>query len=578
MTGRARRTLGGLAGAAALIAVVTVLSRVLGFGRWLVQSGTVGYGSIGTAYASANTVPNVLFEVAAGGALAGALIPVIAGPLARGVRGDVDRIASAMLGWALVVLVPVAVLLALVADPLAGLLTGRGAGSVERHLVADFLLVFAVQVPLYGVGVVLVGVLQAHRRFLWPALAPLLSSVVVIAAYVAFGALADGEIDDPSRVPAAALAWLAWGTTAGVAAMSLPLLLPLRRTGVRLRPTLRFPPGVAVRTRSLAFAGVGALLAQQAAVVTVLWLANRSGGTGTYLVFQYTQAVYVLPYAVLAVPLATSTFPRLASRAATGDLDGYASMAAVTTRAVLVVAAVGAAALAAAAPAVGELFRAIGRGDPDLALAMGPALTWMAPGVLGFALLFHLSRALYALERGRPAVLATAAGWLLAVVASVVLCSVVVRATPDGPATLTALGAANTLGMTLAGVALLVAVRRAAGARALHGVPRTLLVLAVAGAVAAVAGRWLTDALAGATGSGVAAALGSGAAGAVLAAVLVAVAVVALDRGAVRDLRHADRGEGGSEAAGEGGGGAARPAGVPAAGTGPAEPGEGFGA
>ena len=84
----------GLVGAAALIAGVTVLSRVLGFGRWLVQSSTVGYGTVGSAYASANTLPNVLFEVAAGGALAGALIPVLAGPLARGLRDDVDRILS----------------------------------------------------------------------------------------------------------------------------------------------------------------------------------------------------------------------------------------------------------------------------------------------------------------------------------------------------------------------------------------------------------------------------------------------------------------------------------------------------
>ena len=544
MSPTVRRAVTGLAGAAALIAVVTVVSRVLGFGRWLVQSGTVGYGAIGTAYASANTLPNVLFEVAAGGALAGALIPVIAGPLARGLGGDVDRIASAMLGWALAVLVPLAALLAVLAGPLAALLTGDGpgAGGAERELVRWFVLVFAVQVPLYGVGVVLVGVLQAHHRFLWPALAPVFSSLVVIGAYLAYGALAGGEVDDPGRVPDAALAWLGWGTTAGVAAMSVPLLVPLRRTGVRLRPTLRFPPGVAPRVRSLAFAGIGALVAQQAAVVAVLLLANRSGGTGTFPVFQYTQAVYLLPYAVLAVPLATSTFPRLAARAATGDLAGYARMAALTTRAVLLVAAVGAAALAAAAPAVGELFRAIGRGEPALALAMGPALTWMAPGLLGFALLFHLSRALYALERGRPAVLATAAGWLLVVVASVVLCAVLVGDPPDGPATLVALGAANTLGMTLAGVALLVAVRRAAGPRALTGVPRTVLVLVVAATGAAVAGRWVTDAIAAAAGPGVPAAVGSGAAGAVLAAALVGVAGAALDRGTLRDLRHADRG------------------------------------
>ncbi|WNB86797.1 lipid II flippase MurJ [Cellulomonas sp. ATA003] len=537
----ARQALTGLAGAAAVIAVVTVLSRVLGFGRWLVQSSTVGYATIGDAYSSANTLPNVLFEVAAGGALAGALIPLISGPLARNLRGDVDRIASAMLGWALLVLVPLAVVLVLLAEPIATLLTLRDGPGPERDLVRWFLLVFAPQVPLYGVGVVLVGVLQAHRRFFWPALAPVFSSVVVIGSYAAFGVLSGGRVDDPTAVPVAALAWLGWGTTAGVAAMSLPLLVPLRRTGVRLRPTLRFPPGVAVRARSLAAAGIGALLAQQVAVLAVLGLSRASGGEGAYPVFLYTQAVYYLPYAVLAVPLATSTFPRLAARASTGDLTGYARLAALTTRAVLVVAAAGAAALAAAAPAVGELFRSIGRGDPALAVAMGPALTWMAPGLLGYALVFHVSRALYALERGRPAVLATAAGWLTVVVASGVLCWSLVAEVPDGPTTLLALGAGNTVGMTLAGTALLEALRRAAGSHALTGLPRTVTVLVVAATVAAVVGRRVTDAVAAAAGPGVPAAIGSGAAGAVLAAVLVVVATGMLDAGTVRGLRYADR-------------------------------------
>ena len=48
--------------------------------------------------------------------------------------------------------------------------------------------VFAPQLPLYGIGIVLTGVLQAHRRFAWPVIAPLLSSLTVIAVYLAFAA------------------------------------------------------------------------------------------------------------------------------------------------------------------------------------------------------------------------------------------------------------------------------------------------------------------------------------------------------------------------------------------------------
>lgn len=101
---RVRYLLGGIAGAATLIAALTVVSRVLGFGRWLVQSATVQASATGTAYGAANLVPNVLYEVVAGGALAGAVIPVLAGPIARRLRGEVNQIASALLTWAVAVL------------------------------------------------------------------------------------------------------------------------------------------------------------------------------------------------------------------------------------------------------------------------------------------------------------------------------------------------------------------------------------------------------------------------------------------------------------------------------------------
>ena len=54
------------------------------------------------------------------------------------------------------------------------------------------LAVFAPQILLYGLAVVLYGILQAHRRFVSPALAPVLSSLVVIATYVAFVPLSHG--------------------------------------------------------------------------------------------------------------------------------------------------------------------------------------------------------------------------------------------------------------------------------------------------------------------------------------------------------------------------------------------------
>lgn len=499
--GRRRRTVQTLAGAALLITVVTLASRVVGFGRWLGQGYWLGSDGVGQVFNAANMLPNILFEVAAGGALAGAVVPLLAGHLSRaeadgadaaGARTAASRSASALLGWTLAVLVPLGALLAAFAGPIAGTLNLEDPDKVA--VATAFLRVFAVQVPLYGVAVVLGGILQAHKRFFWQAFAPLVSSVVVIGVYAVFGVLAAGDQADVSALSPEALGWLAWGTTVGVAFLALPLVVPARRTGLRLRPTLRFPAGEGRRAARLAFAGVGALVAQQLSVYAVLRVATPLGGDSAYTVFLYTQQVYLLPYAVLAFPIATSAFPRIAEHAAHGRWADLRPLVASTTRTLLVVVAVGTAALVAAAPAVEGVFDLVVRGD---APGMAAGLTWMAPGLVGFALILHLSRALYAIDRGHAAVVATAAGWLVVAAGAAALLVVLPRLTggdrlPVAPdAALAGLGGATTLGMLVAAAGLLLAVRRHVGGEALRGVPRSVAVLAVGVVLGALAGRGL---------------------------------------------------------------------------------------
>ncbi|MGP7960785.1 murein biosynthesis integral membrane protein MurJ [Sanguibacter sp. A247] len=526
-----RRLSGSLVGAAALITAVTALSRVLGFVRWVAQAGTVGYDSVGTAYASANTIPNVLFEIVAGGALTGALVPLLALPLARGLRAETNRTASAALTWALAALVPLAVLVVVLAGPVARLLAPDDPATVE--LTATFLRIFAIQIPLYGVGVVLSGILQAQKKFFWPAFAPVLSTLVVLASYGAFALTAEGLHNDPAALPDAAIAWLAWGTSAGVAAMSLPLLVPVLRSGVSLRPTLSFPDGVAQRARRLAGAGVGALLAQQLAVVVTLRLAGTFGGTGTWPVFQYTQAVYLLPYAVLAVPLATSVFPRLAEKAGESDTHAFSALTAGTTRAVAALAGLGGVALIAAAPAVAVAFSRVGHGEEGVVLAMGPALTAMAPGLVGFSVLYLATRALYALERARSAMVAGSLAWVTAALVSFVLVQTTTVGASDAPGTLLALALSHAIGMTCGGIAALVALRRVLGPPALAGVMRTTGAVVVGGAVAAVAGRATVDAVVGAQ-SGLAIAIGGGALGGLVGIVILGCVLAVADRRTLR--------------------------------------------
>ncbi|HWG94596.1 MAG TPA: lipid II flippase MurJ, partial [Mycobacteriales bacterium] len=458
------------------IAVVTVLSRVVGFGRTAVLGRTVGPTCVGDTYTAANALPNVVFEVMAGGALAGLVVPVLAGALARGDRATASRTVSALLTWTVAVLLPVALLVALAAPLLVRAVLGGEAacdGAVETG--ARMLRVFAPQVVLYGVGVVLAGALQADRRFLGPALAPLLSSLVVIGAYLGYAAQRPtGRL--ASLTPAQELT-LSAGTTAGVAVLSLCLLVPLRRTGLRLRPSWRFPDGVAARARGLAGAGVAALAAQQLALVVALRLA--AGGTeGSVVVLALATALFLVPWAVLAVPLATSAFPVLSAAAEAGDEEEYAAVARRTLRAVVVVGTGSAAVLAAAAAPAATVLLLGAPGTGAGAAELGRAVAAFAPGLVGYGLVALLSRALYARGRGRAAAAGTVGGWLAVVVADVAL----VTALPDVDRVVL-LGAGHSVGTTVGALLLLAALRRAAPG-AVRGAGRGLLT----GTVAAGAG------------------------------------------------------------------------------------------
>jgi putative peptidoglycan lipid II flippase len=289
-----------------------------------------------------------------------------------------------------------------------------------------------------------------------------------------------------------------------VAALSLPLLVPVLRAGVRLRPTLAFPPGVAARAGGLALAGLAGLVAQQALVLLTLRLSNARGGTGAITVYQYVQAVYLLPYAVLAVPLAVAAFPQLSERAALADGPGYARTLARSTRAVLVAGGLGAAVLIAVAPAVGRFFAGIdaGRGGSggSALSALGVTLAAFAPGLVGFALFAHLGRALFAVGRVRWAAASTVAGWAVAAVLSVVLVTVWTGDAADPRGTLLSLGVASSVGLSVAGLLLVAGSARVRLAEQvpqglLAGVPRAALITLAAGAAATVAGRVATDAL-----------------------------------------------------------------------------------
>ena len=479
----AERPGAGIARGAALIAGLTMLCRLLGLVRTLVFSQTIGASCLGTAYVTANQVPNLVYELVLGGALTSAMVPLLARSAERAhhdpaEKARVGQITSAMLTWSVIILVPFTLVVAAAAGVFASLLNPANANAHCIHAdvvttTGRMLVVFAPQVILYGLSVVLYGLLQAYRRFTAPAIGPAISSLVLIAAYLAFVPLNKGL--PLARLPLSAELVVSVGTTLGIACLVLVAVVPTWRLHLRLRPALRFPPGVARWAGAMALVGVIELIANDLSTVAAIALANGRGTTGAIVLFNYAWLVFNSVYAVLALSIVISAFPVLSAR----DGPVFDQTCAGSTRAVLLVSWLGTAVIAAIAiPAAHVLAR-----EPDQV----PQLIWgfalFAPGIAGMAVIANLSRVMFALRRIKVAAVALTGSWLLVIAADVVLAGL---APPH--LVVAALALATTIGQTAAAIPLVVATRRICGKAAVQGVTRAALAGLAASAVASAVG------------------------------------------------------------------------------------------
>jgi putative peptidoglycan lipid II flippase len=472
----------GIARGAAVVASLTILSRILGLVRTLVFSQTVGASCLGTAYVTANQVPNLLYELILGGALTSAMVPVLARSAEQSrqdaaEKARVAHITSALLTWTVVIVVPLTVAIAAAAGPIASLLnpSNPNADCVRADTVAvtgNMLQVFAPQALLYGLSVVLYGLLQSYRRFAAPAIGPGISSLVLIACYLAFVPLNMGH--SLAKLPLTAELVLSVGTTLGIAALVGVALPPTWRLHLRFRPVLRFPPGVARRISGLALVGVVELVAIDIANVVAIDLANGHGTTGALVLFNYGSQVFNSIAAILALSIVVSAFPVLSAR------EGFAfdRTIAGSTRAVLLMSWLGTAVvLAIAIPAAHVLAL-----QPDQVSQLIWAFVLFAPGIAGLAVTANLSRVMFVTKRLKIAAVALAGSWVITIVADVVLVQLV-------PARLVvaALALGTTVGQTVVAIPLVFVTRRICGTAAVQGALRAALTgLAACAASAAV--------------------------------------------------------------------------------------------
>jgi putative peptidoglycan lipid II flippase len=483
----------------ATISALTLVSRLSGFARILVVTAVLGTTALGDVYQTANLVPNILFELFAAGSIQAVMVPALVGADTRGGASEGERLANAVLGWLLATLGTVAAVALVGAPVLMRVLTAAEPDAALRAdkaaLGSKFLAIFVVQLLFYAMGLVATALLQARRRFAAPAIAPLFNNLVVIAAYLLFDQLRNGKPPSLS-LTTLEIAVLAGGTTLGVVAFTSVPALVAARSGVRWRPSLRRDPALSRLARQGAWAGAYLGLSQLL-ILGVLVLGNAVDGTVARFTFAFT--FFQLPYALIAVPVATARFPAMASSVLGGDTGRLARLVGdgvVTT--VAGCAAASAAMFTLAWPLVRLTAYGEVAGDALGPLAHGVAA--FAPGLIGYGLFYLLTRVRYAQGDVRNPTLANA----LVAACGLVAMTIAAGGVADGEraaALAAAFGGAQLVGAVVLGVITDRSLRHHENLGVVRGIVGSVVVALAAGALMAlvvgvIGGSGRVDALA----------------------------------------------------------------------------------
>ncbi|MET9019334.1 murein biosynthesis integral membrane protein MurJ [Actinopolymorpha sp. NPDC004070] len=423
--------------ASAVMAAGTVVSRVTGFVRSLVLVWALGTAFFADTFNLANTIPNSLYILIAGGALNAVFVP----QLVRAMKNDPDggvAFAQRLLTLAALVLAAMSVVAVVCAPLLVRAYSGAAMNAPANRPYFDLAVAFAwyclPQIFFYGLYVILGQMLNARGRFgpmMW---SPILNNIVSIVVFVAFIVISDA--DSPQEITTAQILLLGLGSTLGIAVQALCLLPVLRSAGFRLRPRFDFRGGGIGKSGKLAIWTIGFVLVNQVWFIVATRLTTavsaqaltKFGHDSGYGLTPYLNAylILMLPHAVITVSIVAALLPRMSRSAAEGD-DGAVrddlSYGLRLTAVAIIPASV--AFLALGADMTSALFFFL-HGDADTsARFMGYVLMGFALGLIGFSSHHIVLRGFYAYEDTRTPVFVqigvVAVGIVCAVIAYTVL-------------------------------------------------------------------------------------------------------------------------------------------------------------
>ena len=383
------------------VAAGTAVSRITGLARVAVLGIVLSQGPVTDAYDQANGTPNMIYELLLGGVLSATLVPLFT----RLHEDDDHEATSAVISVGVIVLAAITTL-AVLAAPLIfrmySLLTSSTVDAGQYHEAGTLLArIFLVQIFFYGLNAIGSAVLNARRRFFAAAWAPALSNIAIIGSLLLVPATVEHRIPDLSDIADnAGLRWtLGLGATLGIAVMALALLPALARADLRFRFTPEFKHPAVKSLWSLSGWALGYVVANQVAIVVIRNLVR--GGSGDEDAYTKAFTWFVLPHGLLAVSIATTFLPEMASAIKRNDRQAVLDRSSLGIRLIaLVTLPAGFGLFVLRRAIVGAAFQH-GKFTAANSLNTSRGLAGFALGLVGFSIYLFVLRVFYAHQDAR---------------------------------------------------------------------------------------------------------------------------------------------------------------------------------
>jgi putative peptidoglycan lipid II flippase len=469
-----------IARAAGTVMFAILFGQLAGLVRGILVARAFGASPQLDAFFAANRVSETLFLLVAGGALGSAFIPTFTGLLAKEEKDSAWRLASALAIAVTLTLSLLAFILAIFAPQVVryALAPGLSANPTLFSLTINLLRIQLISAVLFGLGGLIVGILNAHQIFLIPALTPAMYQLGII-----FGAVV--------LAPSIGIYGLAWGAVIG-AVLYLLIQLPslIKLMGQQLLVTDNWSLGLHdSNVRQVLLLMVPRLLGV-AVVQLNFWVNTNLASSmeeGSVTGLYYGFSLMLMAQAAIAQSVAIAAMPTFSAQHALGKTDEMRSSIAASLRGILMMALPASIGLILLRePLISFLYQRGEFDEHDVQLVAW-ALLWYAAGLVGHSIMEVLTRAFYAQQDTRTPVIIGTIAMGLNVLFSILFSQFF---TQIGWFPLGGLALANSLATALEAVALFIVMRKRLNGIEESHIARGFFVFAIASLGMAVS-LWL---------------------------------------------------------------------------------------